>query len=79
MSEKVDKYGRRGITLDEPLPYKVDSSTDGTTYMCFSDEAETMIHRYVTADGVTTTTKAWGAWANRATLTYVAINALYEV
>lgn len=60
--------------IPEPLPYIVDASTEGVTYICFDAGAKRAIRRITESDGVTTIEWAWGAWANRASLSYVPIN-----
>lgn len=52
-------------------PYMV-AEADGATYMCFSKAAKRPIHRYTEADGVTKCEWAFGAWEDRANLSYTA-------
>lgn len=63
----------------EPEPYIVDEATAGTVYLCYANTANRAIRRITTADGVTTIEWAYGAWADRATLTYKPINEFAEV
>ena len=64
-SERYQKrdYGKR--------PYLIDS-VGGTTYVCFSKASKRPIHRIVEGDGGTEILWAFGAWENRANLTYAA-------
>lgn len=76
-----DKYGRRESSLyfrmGELEPYIVEESS-GVTYICYTNDAQRAIRRITesASGGVTTTTieVAWGAWADRATLTYRPVN-----
>ena len=55
--------------------YQVDASAeDGTVYIRYANDNICAITRISTADGVTTIEWAYGAWADRASLTYVPIN-----
>ena len=58
----------------EPLPYQVDDQGD-VTYVCFFDTPKRAIHRI--KDGKVEV--AYGAWADRATLTYGPVNELITV
>lgn len=65
----------------EPKPYMIEDAGGGVTYICyFPDDADgkRAIKRItqVIEGGATTTTveHAYGAWADRATLTYYPIN-----
>lgn len=83
MSKTLDKYGRyenrAGFRNGDLDPYIVeeDSST-GITYICYGAGTNRAIRRIteVSVGDVTTTTIeiAYGAWANRASLTYQPIN-----
>ena len=87
MSERiyVDRWGRAlGIipqTPGEILPYIIEEAGGGVTYIrFFADDADgnCAVKRIteVSEGGATTTTieHAFGAWADRATLTYYPIN-----
>jgi len=50
-------------------PYQIDSS-NGTTYLRFDAADICAIHKITVQGTVTTITWAYGAWADRATLTY---------
>ena len=57
-------------------PYQIDSNTSGTVYTRWtSGTGKVIIMKEVTADNVKTYTKTYDTWANRATATYVAIDA----
>ena len=65
----------------EKLPYIVEEAGGGITYICFTpDDAngKRVVKRIteISTGGATTTTieHAYGAWANRASLTYYPIN-----
>lgn len=80
-----DQYGRRpgdrhyGNNANPPLVHIADESTAGVTYLCFFGTAARAIHRVTETAGITTLERAWGAWADRATLTYTPINDYIEV
>lgn len=63
----------------DPEPYIVDEATSGVVYLCYANTANRAIRRITTADSVTTIEWAYGAWADRATLTYHPINETIEV
>ena len=58
----------------EPLPYQVDKASDAT-YICFFDTPKRAIHRV--KDGKVEV--AYGAWDDRASLTYGPVNELITV
>ena len=58
----------------EPLPYTIDDQGD-VTYICFFDTPKRAIHKI--ADGKVEV--AYGAWADRASLTYGPVNELLIV
>ncbi|MBQ9501783.1 MAG: hypothetical protein IJU70_06480 [Lentisphaeria bacterium] len=76
-----DKYGRKENSLyfrqGELEPYIVEERS-GVTYICYTDEPQRAIRRITetTSEGVTTTVIeiAYGAWADRTTLTYRPVN-----
>ena len=87
MSETTyrDQWGRNLGEIPalptEPKPYMIEDAGGGVTYICyFPDDAygKRAIKRIkqVSEGGATTTTveHAYGAWADRATLTYYPIN-----
>lgn len=62
--------------LTEVQPYMVETTEEGNiVYKCYTDNAMRIIIRTTIDGALTTTEKAFGAWANRATLLYVPINA----
>lgn len=63
----------------DPDPYMVDDSAGGVTYICYADTARRAIRRITVTDGVTAIEWAYGAWDDRAALTYVPINKYIEV
>ena len=76
----IDAWGRPSYnphykdSAVKPTAYQVDAATSGTTYIRFSDSPKNAIQKIVDADGVTTITVAFGAWADRATLDYHPVN-----
>ena len=82
MATNINKYGYPLVKY--PVPdeawhwfeqfYLIDAKTAGTKYMCFNDTPKRVIWRETVADNVTTLEFAWGAWNNRASLTYYPIN-----
>ena len=87
---KYDVFGRSEFSsqyrLGTPDVYEQDMPSDGDDgvyYMRFFNTAVCAIHRLTitTANGRTVIKKevAYGAWADRATLTYREINAQLEV
>lgn len=87
---KYDVYGRPETSpqyrLGKPEIYEMDipeDGGDGVYYTRFFNAATCAIHRITiaTANGRTVikTEVAYGAWADRATLTYQEINAQMEV
>lgn len=65
----------------EPTPYMIDQAGGGITYICyFPDDADgkRAVKRVTESSSggstVTTIEHAYGAWADRATLTYYPIN-----
>ena len=70
----VDCFGRRAGSAEfrspvEPLPYLYDA------YVCFDEAPKRAIHRITTgSDGVKKVEFAYGAWADRGSLTYQPIN-----
>ena len=80
-----DQYGRRpdyphyGDNSNPPAAHIIDESTAGTTYLCFFNTENRVVHRVTVADGITTVERAYGAWEDRATLDYVPINDFIEV
>lgn len=77
----IDKWGRPLLqaTEGEHTPYIVDTASDGNTYICFHDTDPRIIHKTFTLDDTVTTTFAFGAWADRASLEYVPINSSLDV
>ncbi len=77
-SKIIDHFGRRQNSVDfrgpDPLPYVIDDQGD-VTYVCFFDSPKRAIHRI--KDGKVEV--AYGAWADRATLTYGPVNELITV
>lgn len=74
-----DIYGRprNAFYWGQPAQaYMIDEADENTTYICFYDTAERMIHRIKKDGTVTTIERAWGAWENRASLSYIPINAI---
>ena len=73
-----DNFGRPQGSVDfrgrDPLPYEVDKAEDAT-YICFFDTALRAVHRV--KDGKLEV--AYGAWADRATLTYQPANQFFTV
>ncbi len=63
-----ERYQRRDY---RKLPYLI-AADGGTTYVCFSKSAKRPIHRIVESGGGTEVLWAFGAWDNRANLTYAA-------
>jgi len=82
---KYDRYGRPAGFIptinNEVDPYLVDKASATVTYACFFETgtAPRAIHRFVKAGTVTQVTVAWGAWSDRASLTYYPINTYLEV
>ena len=85
MARTIDNCGRKQYTFDfdgvELSPCTVEETVDGnvtTTYMRYFKTDPTLVRRVTeTESGSTTTTedeKSWGNWADKAGLTYVAIN-----
>ena len=83
MAQIYDKFGRAqeriNFKFGEQDPYIVEEdSATGITYICYDDGALRAIRRIteVVAGATTTTTieVAYGAWADRETLTYQPIN-----
>lgn len=77
----VDCFGRRAGSADfrnpvEPLPYLYDAGGEnGPAYVCFDEAPTRAIHRITTgSDGLKKVEFAYGAWADRATLTYQPVN-----
>ena len=77
----VDCLGRRAGSAEfrspvEPLPYLYDAGGEsGPAYVCFDESEKRAIHRITTgSDGVKKVEFAYGAWADRATLTYQPVN-----
>ena len=60
-------------------PWIVDSSTPGTVYICYKPDPKRIIKRIVTSSGTTTIEWSYGAWDDRATLTYVPMEESLEV
>jgi hypothetical protein len=65
----------------EPKPYTIEDAGGGVTYICYFPDDENGMRAIkritqVSEGGATTTTveHAYGAWADRATLTYYPIN-----
>ncbi len=57
------------------MPYQVDEATAGTVYIRYSSSAGSVhILKSVTATSVTTYTRAYDAWTNRATASYLPVN-----
>jgi hypothetical protein len=56
----------------EPLPYKVETGTDGATYVCFFEtgDAPRAIHK-ITDSALTV---AYGKWSNKESLSYAEPN-----
>jgi hypothetical protein len=60
----------------ELVPYMVDADTQtGITYTCYTNNTPRLIVKTTVAGNLTTNEKAFGAWDDRASLTYVPINA----
>lgn len=59
--------------------YIVDKATADTEYMCFENTAKRVIWRKKTVSDVETLEFSYGAWADRANLTYVPIYGALEV
>ena len=74
----IDCYGRDiHFPAPKPVAYKV--ATDGDyTYVCYSSQDPCAIMRIDSSDGVTLTW-AYGAWADRATLTYIPIDQTRDI
>ena len=77
----VDCFGRRAGSAEfrspvEPLPYLYDAGGEsGPAYVCFDESEKRAIHRITTgSDGVKKVEFAYGAWADRASLTYQPVN-----
>lgn len=73
--------GTNPVAPTEKLAYIVEDAGGGVKYICFTpddDQGKRVVERIteVTSGGVKTTTieHAYGAWANRASLTYYPIN-----
>ncbi len=70
---RIDVYGRpdHAVAYQGPKPLAYIVKTEGTTiYRCFFDTNPRAIHRIREINGEIITDVAYGAWANRATLTY---------
>lgn len=74
----VDMFGRPQGSMDfgsanTPLPYKVETGTDGAKYICFFETGDTprAIHRLT----ATELTVAFGKWSEKETLAYGEPNA----
>lgn len=81
----IDQFGRprknmgmEEIELLNRVSYKTDVNGN-VTYICYDADTKTEIRRITTEGTVTTIEFSFGKWADRATLTYVPINAAYEV
>lgn len=88
MARIYDKFGRPqehiGYKWGEMEPYLVEENTDtGITYICYDDGVTRAIRKITeTTVGNVTTTKieiGYGAWANRASVTYQPINKALSV
>ena len=58
--------------------WMVDTSTAGTTYICYKNDPRRIIRRIVTSSGVTTIEWTYGKWEDRASLAYHPIEASVE-
>lgn len=82
---RYDRYGRPAGYLNpinnEVDPYLVDKSSATVTYVCFYETGTgpRAIHRIVKVGTVSQVTVAWGAWSDRASLTYYPVNTYLEV
>lgn len=78
-----DSYGHPENSTDyrrkEAEVYKLDEATSGVKYICYDDNARTVIRRITTSANVTTVEVAFGAWADRVTLVYQPVNKPIEV
>lgn len=76
----VDQFGRPSThpyfkDASNPLAaYQIDDSTTGVTYIRYSADDECVVQKVSTADSVTTVEVAFGAWADRASLTFQQVN-----
>lgn len=76
MKDMFNNNSRPLTMVKEQIPYQVDSNTSGIVYQRFqSGTGKVLILRITTATNVITYEKAFDTWANRATATYVAIDA----
>ncbi len=78
----LDNHGNPFVPVfhaSELKAYQVDTSTEGITYIRYYNANPCAVQRVSLADGVYTTEVAYGAWANRASLSYQPINAHLDV
>ena len=70
----IDCYGNRSDTCDymhkERVAYQIDKSTENVKYVRFSTAETCPIHKISKSGNITTIAWTYGAWADRATLTY---------
>jgi hypothetical protein len=72
--KRIRIFNKFGIDVNssaadkEPLPYKVETGTDGATYVCFFEtgDAPRAIHK-ITDSALTV---AYGKWSNKESLSY---------
>lgn len=79
----VDSFGRPQNSTGfgnpvEPLPYKMAQDGD-TIYVCFFNTPKRAIHRITSSGSEKTVEAAFGAWSDRARLTYRPVNDIMEV
>ena len=80
MNVTIDCYGNRNDRVSDRFntprgkkrPYLVDEAGNGVTYVCFDNTPERAIQRSVKTGNITTIAWAFGAWDNRANLSYTA-------
>lgn len=79
---QIDQYGFEATSVDfhkrKLQPYRV-AETGDITYLCFGDGDLRPIHRITKTGSETVIEWAYGAWADRATLSYLPINQTRDV
>ena len=74
---QIDQYGFEAMSVDfhrrKLQPYRVAEAGD-VTYLCFDNGDLRPIHRITKTGSETVIEWAFGAWADRATLSYLPIN-----
>ena len=79
---QIDQYGFEATSVDfhkrKLQPYRVAEDGD-ITYLCFDDGDLRPIHRITKTGSETVIEWTYGAWGDRATLSYLPINQTRDV